>query len=235
MNWLLLKNSLLVSAFATLGALTLGLIAAVWLSGLSDRWRLRFLAFAIIALALPPFLMTNCWLDLLGPTGMWRRWLPINIVSLGGAAWILTLLLWPITLFVVTASWQRLEPAQLESDMAVRGGALVRVLLLPLAKNAFPQAAVLTFVLALNNFAVPAILQVKVFPAEVWVRFTTSFDTLGTLKLSWPLVLGPLLLLACVSGREFVWPRMQSPVAAALLRRQLGKPWFCGCGTATLL
>ena len=37
----------------------------------------------------------------------------------------------------------------------------------------------LTFVLALNNFAVPAILQVKVFPAEMWVRFNTTFDTLG--------------------------------------------------------
>jgi len=31
--------------------------------------------------------------------------------------------------------------------------------------------------LALNNFAVPAILQVKVFPAEMWVRFNTTFDT----------------------------------------------------------
>jgi len=35
---------------------------------------------------------------------------------------------------------------------------------------------VITFVLALNNFAVPAILQVKVFPAETWVRFSTTFD-----------------------------------------------------------
>src|SRR5262249_43652413 len=54
------------------------------------------------------------------------------------------------------------------------------------------------------------------------------------LKLSWPLVLGPLVLLACMSSREFAWSRLQSPVAAVLVRRQLGKLWFWGCGAATL-
>ena len=114
---------------------------------------------------------------LLGYTGAWRGWLPLNIFSPGGTIWILALLTWPITLLPVGSAWRRLEPAQLESDPAVTGWWLVRGLLLPLARSALAQAAVLTFVLALNNFAVPAILQVKVFPAEMWVRFNTTFDT----------------------------------------------------------
>ena len=88
----------------------------------------------------------------------------------------------------------------------------------------------LTFVLALNNFAVPAILQVKVFPAEMWVRFNTTFDTAGPLQLSWPLVVAPLLLLVWFSRREVPWPRTEGAVPAKLFRRQLGAGWFWFCG-----
>ena len=115
------------------------------------------------------------------------------------------------------------------------GWALIRGLLLPLARTALALAAVLTFVLALNNFAVPAILQVKVFPAEMWVRFNTTFDTLGTLKLSWPLVAGPLLLLLCFARRQIPWPHLSAPVPPKLFRQQLGLGWFWLCGGVTLL
>ena len=170
MNWLLLKNSLLVGGFTTLLAASFGFAAALWLAGLERRWRNRLLAVAVTALALPPFLVTNCWLHYLGFAGVWRGWLPLNIVSLGGTVWILSLLTWPITLLLVLAAWQRLEPAQLESDVAVSGWWLIRGLLWPLGRTALAQAAVLTFVLALNNFAVPAVLQVRVLPAEIWAE-----------------------------------------------------------------
>ncbi|MGA2656763.1 MAG: 6-bladed beta-propeller [Verrucomicrobiota bacterium] len=230
----LLLNSLLVSGLATLLAVAFGLAAALCVGGLPGRWRHRLLAVAVMALALPPFLVTNCWLHYLGHSGVWRSWLPLNIVGLGGAIWILSLLTWPITLLAVRGAWQRLEPAQLESDPAVTGGALLGGLLLPLARNALAQAAVLTFVLALNNFAVPAILQVKVFPVEMWVRFSTSFDTLGALELSWPLVLGPLLLLLWFIRQDIPWPRADGPASSALFRRQLGRGWFCSCGALTV-
>ena len=140
----------------------------------------------------------------------------MNLYTLGGTVWILALLSWPITMLAVLGAWQRLEPAQLESDMAVTGGVLVRGLLWPLARGATVQAAVLTFVLALNNFAVPAILQVKVFPAEVWVLFNTTFNTLGALKLSWPMILTPLLLLIFFRRAEVIWPRVEGAVSAKL-------------------
>ncbi len=235
MSWRLLTNSLFVSGLATLLAAGFGLAAALWLGGLPGCWRNRLLGVAVMALALPPFLVTNCWLHYLGHSGVWRWWLPLNIVSLGGTIWILSLLTWPITLLAVRGAWQRLQPAQLESDPAVTGGALLGGLLLPLARNALAQAAVLTFVLALNNFAVPAILQVKVFPAEMWVRFSTSFDTLGALELSWPLVLGPLLLLLWFIRQEIPWPRADGPVSPALFRRQVGGGWFWSCGAITVL
>src|SRR5215469_15897489 len=187
MNWPLFLNSVMVAGLTTLLALTLGFAAALFLAGLEARWRHLLLATTVIALALPPFLVTNCWLHFLGQTGVWRGWLPVNIVSLGGTVWILSLLLWPITLLCVASAWRRLEPSQLESDPAVTGWWLIRALLWPLGRTALAQAAVLTFVLALNNFAVPAILQVKVFPAELWVCFNTTFNSAAALQMSWPL------------------------------------------------
>ena len=82
MNWPLLQNSLLVAGTTTAGAVGFGLIAALWLAGLESRWRHVFLALAIVALALPPFLVTNCWLDLLGDRGVLRAWRPFRIYSL---------------------------------------------------------------------------------------------------------------------------------------------------------
>src|SRR5439155_5259971 len=134
----------------------------------------------------------------------------------GGAIWILSLLTWPISLLLVWSAWRRLEVSQLEIDPAVTGWTLVRALLFPLARTSLAQAAVLTFVLALNNFAVPSILQVKVFPAEMWVRFNTNFDTLGALRLSWPLVVVPLLMIVWVARREIPWRRVEGHVPAKL-------------------
>ena len=234
MNWLLLKNSFLVAILATLEATAFGLCSALWLAALAERWRTRCFGVALMALALPPFLVTNCWMHFLGSAGVWRAWVPFDILSVGGAVWILGLLLWPLPLLGAWSAWRRLEAPLLESDMTLTGWRLVWFLLLPLARTALLQALVLTFVLALNNFAVPALLQIKVYPAEVWIRFNTAFDTLGALRLSLPLILAPLALLAWFARREIPWPHIESPVPARLFRQQLGRGWFLACGLVSL-
>jgi iron(III) transport system permease protein len=235
MNWPLLQNSLFVAGLTTLGAVAIGVIAAVGLAALEPRWRNPLLLTAVLALILPPFLVTNCWLHYLGLTGVWRSWLPLNIYSLGGTVWILILLTWPLPLLAALSAWQRLEPSQFESDPAVRGAALVRWLLWPAARATAAQAAVLTFVLALNQFAVPAILQVKVFPAQLWVKFETNRDFAAALALSWPLLLAPLLLLLCLRRSEVRWPRVEGSAPAGALRRHLGAGWFGLGATVTVL
>jgi len=234
MNWTLLQNSLVVSGGATLLAVVVGFGAALWLVALPPAWRNRLLVAAVIALVLPPFLVTNCWLHFLGLTGVWRSWLPLNIYSLGGTIWILALLTWPIPLLATLGAWRRLESAQIESDPALSGAALVRWLLWPMARVAVGQASVLAFVLALNNFAVPAILQVRVFPAEVWVKFSTNFDAAGALALSWPMLVAPIALLLLLRRSEIKWPREGRGVTARIMRRQLGPCWFWSCGFLTV-
>ncbi|MDB6025796.1 MAG: repeat containing protein [Verrucomicrobiales bacterium] len=235
MNWALIFNSLCVSATATAASVVLGFFAALWLMGLEPRWRKWVLALAAIALVIPPFLVTNTWLHYLGETGVWRPWLPLSIFSLGGTIWILVLLHWPITLFFVASSWQRLEPAQLECDPLLSGGPLVRWLLVPMARNALIQAAMITFVLTLNNFAVPAILQTRVFLEEVWVSFTTKFNYAEALKLSWPLIVVPLVFLFWFRAQKVSWPHKQNVIRAKLFRQQLGEKLFWSAGVLTLL
>ncbi|MGD1085573.1 MAG: 6-bladed beta-propeller [Verrucomicrobiota bacterium] len=234
MNWPLVCNSLLVSGAATAGAAAGGGVAALFAAGLEARWRTLLFAAAVVALVTPPFLAANCWIDLLGEQGVWRHWLPWNIYSFGGTIWILILLTWPVTFFLAAGAWSRTRAEQLEADPMLRGGALLRWLLLPQARTALTQGTVLTMVLTLNNFAVPAILQVKVFPAEIWVRFNTTFDYAGALALSWPLVLAPLLLVLCLRRREAAWSwRSDAPTARAM-RRQLGAGWHRAAGAVAL-
>ena len=155
MTWHLLLNSLLVAAISTVFAVAAGLLAALCAASSTPRWQAAVVLGGILTLVLPPFLVVNSWLHYLGTNGVWRRWLPLNLFSLGGTIWVLTLLTWPITLILVRSAWHRLQPADLEADPALTGSQFLRRLLLPSAAGALPQAVLLSFVLALGNFAVP--------------------------------------------------------------------------------
>ena len=227
MNWTLLQNSLLVAGATTVLAGASGFVTALALAGCGARRRRLLLTLPGIALAMPPFLVSNCWLDLLGAAGPLRGRVPLNISSLAGTVLVLALLLWPIMLFAALTAWQQLQSSHLESEPSLTGWALIRWLLWPLARPAALGAAALTFVLALNNFAVPAILQVNVLPAAVWVSFNTDLDAARAFCLGWPLVLAPLvLLLAFRRLPDTRWPRFESEVAPGLFRSRLGRGWM---------
>jgi len=225
-NGALLMNSLVLGVLASLLAGVAGYVAGLTLVASGPRWRRVIVVGAIVSLALPPFLITNTWLDLLGNPGGIRRWLPLNIYSLPGAASLLALLTWPITTLFAMGAWLRLESPQLEADPALRGGKLVRWLLWPMARVAVAQAAMVTFALVLNNFSVPVILQVPVFSEELWLAFSTRLNDAGAAFAAWPMVLVPLVAMLLLRRSEIAWPRSQGPATAAALRRQLGTPMF---------
>lgn len=234
MNWPLLLNSLLIAAAAAAGAASLGFLVALWLTGTGERRRAGALAVTLAALAMPSFLVVNCWLDLLGANGLLRPWLPegVGLYHLGGAAALLTLLFWPLPCLAVWSAWRPLSREQLESEPALRGAQLLRWLLWPAARKPLALATALVFVLALNNFAVPSILQVKVLPAEVWLAFNTRLDSGAALQIAWPLILVPLLFLVWLARRwDFAWPRAAG-MPAPLFRQQLGAPLGFGAAAA---
>lgn len=235
MSWPLLQNSLLLAGLTAGLALLAGVAAALFLAGLGGRWRMAGVGVTASVLAVPPFLAVGCWLDLLGRNGAWQPFLPVNLYALRSAAGVLASLLWPVSALMLLAAWQKLDPALFEAEPRMRGRRLLGRLLLPAARPALAQAAFLTFVLALGNFAVPAILQVKVFSAEVWLRFSTNLDHAGALLASLPLVVAPLLLLWWLRQHDVAWPRWQPVLPPAVLRRALGRTWMTACGTIAAL
>src|SRR5688572_264040 len=126
MNWPLLANSFLVAGAATLLALLLGFAVAIALTVWPKLQRRLLMALTMATLGLPSFLVTNCWIDLLGTNGVLHRWLPLNIFSIAGAIWILALLLWPIPALCIWSAWQKLETLHFEIDPALRGVKLFR-------------------------------------------------------------------------------------------------------------
>src|SRR5262249_20715206 len=140
---------------------------------------------------------------------------------------------WPITTLFALGAWGRLESSQLESDPMLRGWPLIRWLLWPMARTAVGQAAGLILVLALNNFAVPVILQVRVFPEELWLAFTTRLDEAGAWAASAPLAIVAAVVLLRLRSAPVSWPRTTGTAAAGTLRRQLGPYWACASGVVT--
>ena len=226
MNWALLLNSLAVAFLATAGAVVAGFAAALFALACGRRVRLALGACGVLVLVLPPFLVANTWLHYFGLNGAWRGLVPFNVLTLPGTAWVLILLLWPVTFLLVLGGWRQLHPAHFESDPAVRGRYLLQALLIPFARPALNWALVITLVLALNQFTVPALLQTKVLPAEMWVRYNTELDAWGTLRLSLPLILGPLALLVWLRTKPVPWKQTRQELTPTTVRRQIGRLWL---------
>ncbi|MCB1126418.1 MAG: 6-bladed beta-propeller, partial [Verrucomicrobiae bacterium] len=231
MSWTLLQNSLWLGLLTTGLATLLGLGVALAAAGLSPTGRLLVLIAAGTVLALPPFLVTNCWMALLGHAGILRPWVPFSLYSFGGAVLLLSLMLWPVVAITTLAAWKRLDAPLLEAEPALGGLALFRHLLLPAARPVLAPACALTFVLALNQFSVPVLLQVHVLPAEVWLRFNTHLDAPGAFLAGLPLILAPLGLLLWLWRREVEWPRTEGTASGSLLRSRLGTLWHMASGS----
>ncbi|HMJ66986.1 MAG TPA: hypothetical protein VK615_16705, partial [Candidatus Binatia bacterium] len=218
----LLINSLVTAGMATLLATLFGLATGLVTAALPGMLRRLALVAALVALAMPPFLVANCWLYYLGNVGVWRSWLPVNIFTIWGAAWLLSLMLWPISFLAALSAWRGLDRAHLESEPAMRGINLLRWLLWPAARKSVSWAAVLTSVLALNQFAIPGILQVKVLPVEIWIRYSTSLRPDSALAVSWPVIVVPIAMLLLLPRMDIRWPAELGPTTSAAMRRQLG-------------
>lgn len=234
MSWLLLQNSFVLSFSVGLLATCLGSAVAIFGVTLRPSGRRLLSICAGITFLLPSFMVANSWMEYFGLAGTWRSYVDFNLYSFPGAVWLLTLMFWPVGYGLALAAFARMPSELLEVDPQLRGLPLVRHVLWPLSRNQLGGAFVITFVLALNQFTIPALLQVKVYAAEVWLRFNTNFNFREAAALSWPLVAGPFLLVLFFRKRPLqlkfsntgVSPvfRQKMPIALRLLGAALTVP-----------
>jgi ABC-type Fe3+ transport system permease subunit/DNA-binding beta-propeller fold protein YncE len=234
MSWPLIQNSLFVAICATILAGVVGGIFALFAAGLPRSTRNLAVALGISVLVLPPFLISNTWLNYFGLNGTWRPYLDFDIYSLKGTVLLIALELWPITFLLSLGAILRIDRTYLEQEALFRGGALMRHLVWPSCRSALAFSLPVTFVLALNNFAVPALLQTKVFAAEVWLSFNTKFDYAEALRLSWPLIATPLAFLLLVRFEPIRWVARSAEFPDRFWRARSGMIFAASCAFGAL-
>ena len=90
------------------------------------------------------------------------------------------------------------------------------------------------FGLAVNNLAVPGILQIRVLAAEVFVRFNADLRLEEAMQIGAPLLAVAASLAFCVRGRDFGWSGRRRDFSHRRMRRRLGG-WVVGCSGAGMM
>jgi len=195
---MLILNSLLFATLTTVIALTLGIIAFIGMAPLSAKLRTAALILSATCLLMPSFLLAGSWWNL----GM-KMGLPI--ASLPYGAGVLALQLWPAITLVLLGFVRQLDPSLLEAATLMLPTARIWTsIILRLLVPGAGVAALLVFILALNNFVIPTTFQTRVYIADVYVMFSSLYDTRRALLQSiplWIISLAAFTWLARISSR----------------------------------
>ncbi|MCD6339825.1 MAG: hypothetical protein J7M29_10660, partial [Verrucomicrobia bacterium] len=200
-------NSAALALAATAAAAAWGAAVALFAAGLPRRLRRLVYLAAAVCFMLPPFWTADCWMALAGRRGPWTQLLPWSLYSFGGAAWTLGLMLWPIPAAALWAGWRVVEAEHFEVEPGLAGFRALGRFLLPAAAPALGAGLALTFVAALNQFAVPSLLQTPVLTAELWRRFSSSYDYQAALLGGLPLAAAALAFALACRRAPISWPR----------------------------
>lgn len=163
----IVRNSLFVSTFGTLGATMLGLLLA-WLIARTDIplkavWR----SLIIVPYLIPPFIGAIAWVYLLGPAGFinrfWRDMFGERLFVIYGPWGIILVMIfytYPIAYLVNVGPLRQMNPV-LEEAGRISGAGTFRTLrdiTLPLMLPSIAASALLIFMSLMANFGIPTIL-----------------------------------------------------------------------------
>lgn len=174
----LLSNTLVLGVGAAALASALGAPLGFALA----RFRLRLEAplriVLAVPLAVPPYIMALAW----SYTSDWTYSLP-------GAALVLALSLYPVSMLATEAALRRIDPRLEEAALVVSPPRrVIRRITLPLVAPHVAAAALVTFVLAISDFGVPGLLRVRVFTTEIFTAFAALYDFARATALALPLI-----------------------------------------------
>ena len=230
----LLQNTLCLGLGAAALASAAGVAVALASLALPARLARTLPVWAAANLLLPHFLTVAVWMEILGSAG-WTGGLGSGFLySIPGAASVLGLLLWPIPFFFLWARRGALVRAMEDLEPFVCGLRLFVGALWPQMRRPLAWGALLVFGLAVNNLAVPGILQIRVLAAEVFVRFNADLRLEEAMQIGAPLLAVAASLAFCVRGRDFGWSGRRRDFSHRRMRRRLGG-WVVGCSGAGMM
>jgi iron(III) transport system permease protein len=143
---------------------------------------------------LPPYIVGLSWMYLGSSRGfvatvLGRDGLTEWTYSVSGAIVVLGLVYYPLSMLATELAMRRIDGRLEEAALVVASpGRVLRRISLPLAAPSILAAALLTLVLAVSEFGVPALLRVRVYTTEVFTAFAALYDSTRAIVVAVPLV-----------------------------------------------
>jgi iron(III) transport system permease protein len=205
--WSLLGQSMQVALGATAGALVAGVPLGICMArGTRGPASSALAGAAVLTLSVPPYAAAIAWSILLARGGLlahllrteYTRQPPVSVTGVGGVIWTLAGLLWPVVALLLARALRGV-PAGLEeaARLETSPGRAVAVAAAPYALPALGAAALLVFLLALADYAVPGTMGVTVYPVEILSDFQAerAYGHAATLALPLLALVVPLVLM----------------------------------------
>jgi iron(III) transport system permease protein len=223
----LLWNSLEFSLLTATAATVIGVPLGYLLARTDVPGRRVLTGLCASPLFLPPFFWAKGWQMASGAHGM---------TGMGGAAFVMTLALFPIVPLLSGVGFSHIDPSLEDDARTLTGEAGVfRYVALPVASPLIAAAFLLVFVVALSEFGVPALMQVNAYPVAVFTAFSAFYDFGQAAALCLPFLLVAALLAAAIYA---VTQRMEASSLAEHWeprRIRLGRGRAAAAGIALLL
>ena len=221
-------NTMAVATGAGLMTALVGVGVLVAWMGLGRWGRRGLLGVALVTMAMPPFLVANCWLEW---SAGWRlKWGAEHSATamLPWTAFVLASLTWPIPALLAMGESGRLGRAVFDAVPGLRGADAFRYLLWPMVRGPIALGASIAAVLSAANFSIPTLFQVRVLPESMWVRFNTELDVLAAWVAGMPLVLAGVGIVWAGRRHRMRWPATTGEVTPGAWRGRLGWVWLVG-------
>lgn len=186
-----LGGSVVTALYSGGVSLLLGLPFALCVEKAGRTWRRIFWAGGLLVLMVPPYLVGESWIVLLGPAGKLSRliWIlfgagPRSHAAAEAARFtvpgfvftepvvgvVMGACLFPIVALAVASAWRRTDRRVFESARLAQGARGVRRIAAQVLAPPALGAALLVFAITLTEFAVPQLLRVRTVAESIYER-----------------------------------------------------------------
>jgi iron(III) transport system permease protein len=194
----LLFNTAFLGAGTALAATLVGVPLGIALARMALPFKAAIRIVLSAPMLLPPYVVGLAWLSV--GQSHWTRSLPAGVI-------ILTVVLYPLSMLMTEAAVRGIEPRLEEAALLVATpGRVAWRITIPIVMPSVLAAALVVFALAISDFAVPALLRLRVFTTEIFTAFAALYDFARATALAVPLL--ALSLLAAVISVELTGDRL---------------------------
>jgi iron(III) transport system permease protein len=194
----LLVNSLRIAGSVAVIATAIGAFMGFLLARAPIRARNAVRLGLTVPVLIPTYALALSWIFATGTHS-----LAALTYSPAGAVIVLAIALYPLPMLATEAAVRRIESRLEEAALLVAPAPRVLTrITLPLLWPAIASSALLTFVLALSDYAVPNLLRQRVFTTEVFTAFAALYDSGRAATLAVPLLTMTLVVAYLIVRRS---------------------------------